>query len=318
MHRLLALVVLMAVIPAFLLAGCAERGASGGRLQVVATTEILGDFARQVAGPDADVSVLIPLGVDLHSFEPVPAVARSIARADVIVVNGYHLEESLLGIVARNRARNATVVVAAKGLTARAAVEEGGAHDAKPVKALDALATAEGDPHLWLAVAGATRYVENIRDALIAADGSHADGYRARAAGYIQTLAALDAEIRATIARIPQARRQLVVFHDAYGYFAEAYGLTLAASVLPAGANRQVSAQQVAAVIAVVKRTGVTAIYREPEFDATVLQAIGRETGARVLTLYSIYAGPVADYPSLMRANTAALVEGLLVEGPGR
>ena len=301
----------LAAASALLLSACQERAADNGRLQVVATTAILGDFARQVAGPDADVSAIIPAGVDLHSFEPAPAVAKSVARADVIIVNGYHLEEGLLNVVAQNRPRRATVVIAAKGLKARAAVEAHDAHDAKPPKGLDPLATAEGDPHLWLSVAGARAYVENIRDALVAADPAHADGYRERAARYQETLAALDAEIKASVAKIPPERRRLVVFHDAYGYFAEAYGFTLIASVLPSGANQQVSAQKLEEVVEAVKRASVKAIFREPEFDAQVLDAVGRESGARVLTLYSIYAGPVTDYPSMMRANAAALVEGL-------
>jgi ABC-type Zn uptake system ZnuABC Zn-binding protein ZnuA len=297
-------------VAAVALTACQGTSTGGGRPRVVATTAILADFAKQVAGPDADVAAIIPPGVDLHSFEPAPSVAKSIAGANVIIVNGYHLEESLLPVIAQNKRKGATVIVAAAGLKARAAVEEHDAHE-QPVAGLDPLATAEGDPHLWLSVAGARKYVENIRDGLIGADAAHADGYRQRATAYLATLDVLDAEVKTTIAKIPRERRQLVVFHDAYGYFAEAYGLTLTASVLPGGANQQVSAQKVAEVAAIVKRAGVPAVYREPEFDAKVLDAIAKETGARVLTLYSTYAGPVTDYPALMRADAAALVEGL-------
>ena len=121
----------------------------------------------------------------------------------------------------------------------------------------------------------------------------------------------LDAEVRATFEKIPPERRRLVVFHDAYGYFAQAYGFALTASVLPASPNQQPSAQHVATVIDLVRRAGVPAVYREPQFSAQVLDAIARETGARVLTLYSTYAEQVRDYPAVMRANAAALVEGL-------
>ena len=304
------LIPLMLLVPLLLGSACSGRGGSDGRLQIVATTAILGDFARQVAGPDATVSVIIPVGVDVHSFEPAPSVARAVSKADVLVLNGYHLEESVLNVVAQNKAKDATVVIAAAGLAARAPVEEHEEDEEKP-KGLDALATDEGDPHLWLSVAGARKYVENIRDGLIAADAAHAEGYRSRAATYLDTLSALDSEIKAIVQQIPQARRQLVVFHDAYGAFAEAYGFTLTAAVLPGGANQQVSAQKVVEVVATVKRAGVPAIYSEPEFDATVLAAIGKETGARVLVLHSIYSGSITDYPSMMRANAAALVDGL-------
>lgn len=296
------------------LAGCSGSSgklAEGERLRVVATTAILGDFARQVAGPDADVSVIIPAGVDVHSFEPSPSVARDIASAHVIVLNGYHLEESVLNVVAENKARGATVVIAAKGLKARAGGEHGHDEDEKPVKGLDKLATAEGDPHLWLSVTGARKYVENIRDSLAAADTAHAAGYRERASKYLESLTALEAEIKETVGKIPQDRRKIVTFHDAYGYFADAYGFTLTAAVLPSGANQQVSAQKVAEVVDAVRKSGVKAIYRETEFDSTVVESIAKETGTRVLTLYSIYAGPVTDYAGMMRANAKALVDGL-------
>ena len=312
MRRIAVLVFLAGSVLA--LAGCSGSSgklAEGERLRVVATTAILADFAKQVAGPDADVSVIIPAGVDVHSFEAPPSVAKDIASAHLVLVNGYHLEESVLKVVAQNKARGATVVVAAKGLKARAAVEEHEDEHEEPVKGLDALATAEGDPHLWLSVPGARKYVENIRDGLVATDKAHADAYRDRATKYLATLSALDAEIKSTVAKIPESKRQIVVFHDAYGYFAEAYGFKLTASVLPAGANQQVSAQKVAQVVDAVKASGAKAIYRETEFDSTVVQTIAKETGARVLTLYSIYAGPVTDYPGMMRANAAALVEGL-------
>ncbi len=302
--------VLLAVVIGLLVSACAPQEAPDGRVQVVTTTAILGDFARQVSGPDADVTVIIPPGVDIHSFEPTPAVARAVATADLIVLNGYHLEEGVLGIVAQNRRADGAVVIAARGLAPRGAVEEHAGDGPEP-EGLGVLATAAGDPHLWLSVAGARRYVENIRDGLVAADPAHTDGYRERAARYIDTLAALDIEVRQAVEQIPPERRRLVVFHDAYGYFADAYGFELTASLLPGGANQQVSAQKVVEVMDAVRSAGVTAIYREPEFDAAVLAAIGRATGVRILTLHSIYAGAVTDYPSLMRANASALVEGL-------
>ncbi|MDA0301375.1 MAG: zinc ABC transporter substrate-binding protein [Chloroflexi bacterium] len=313
MRRLAVLTFLASSV--LVLAGCSGSSgelAEGERLRVVATTAILGDFARQVAGPDADVSVVIPAGVDVHSFEPSPSVARDIAGAHVVILNGYHLEESVLNIVAENKARGATVVIAAKGLEARAGGhEDEDEHDEKPLKGLDKLATAEGDPHLWLSVAGARKYVENIRDGLASADKAHAAGYGERASKYLESLTALEAEIRETVAKVPQDRRQIVAFHDAYGYFGDAYGFTLTAAVLPGGANQQVSAQKIAEVVAAVRKAGVKTIYRETEFDPAVVEAIAKETGTRVLTLYSIYAGPVTDYAGMMRANAKALVDGL-------
>ena len=303
------------LVVAVLAAGCSGGGGESARLRVVATTAVLAEFAGHVAGPDADVAVLIPSGVDEHSFEAAPEAARRIATAGLLIVNGYNLEEGLLRVVVQNRRSGVPLVVASAGLTARAAVEDH-AGEPPPPGGVDPLVFADGDPHFWLAVPNAVRYVENIRDALVAADAAHADGYRQRADAYLGTLRALDGEMRAAVAQIPAEQRRLVVFHDAYGYFAQEYGFALTASVLPASPNQQPSAQHVSDLIALVQREHVPAVYREPQFSAQVLDAIAQETGARVLTLYSTYAGPVADYAALMRANAAALVDGLAGPAP--
>ena len=104
----------------------------------------------------------------------------------------------------------------------------------------------------------------------------------------------------------------LVVFHDAFQYFAAEYGLDLAAAVLPASASQQASAAQIAAITELVDERGVAAVYREPQFAASALDTIASETGARVLTLYSgTFDEGVDSYVALMRANASALAEGL-------
>ena len=154
-------------------------------------------------------------------------------------------------------------------------------------------------------------YVRNIADALAAADPDHAAGYRARQEAYLAELRALDEEVRATVARIPREQRVLIVFHDAFQYFATEYGLELAASVLPASPSQQASAGEVARIADLVRERGVPAVYREPQFASDVIAAIADATGARMLTLYSIFAEDVSEYAALMRANAQALLDGL-------
>ena len=157
----------------------------------------------------------------------------------------------------------------------------------------------------------AISYVEVIRDQLVALDPASSAGYESRAAAYIEELRALDGEIRAAIATIPQGDRQLVVLHDAYQYFAAAYDLEVIATLLPGGAQQDPNAGAVVALIELIRERGVPAIYREPQFNAAVLTSVADETGVEVLLLYSNFADGVASYPELMRANAAALVEGL-------
>ena len=296
-----------------LLAGCSatEGERAPGALRVVATTAILGEFAREVAGPDAEVSSLIPPGADPHSFEAPTQAARAVAAADVIVLNGYGLEGALLSVVAENRRKSAVVTVAAEGIEALSA--DGGAHD-EPSSAggLPALAHEPGDPHLWLDPNFAAQYVENITNALVTADPSHADGYRARGAATAARYRALRAELAAQLQPIPPERRRIVVFHDAFAYFARAFDFQLAAGVLPEHGGREPSAGELADTVALVRAQGVTAVYREPQFSAGVLDAVARETGVRVLVLYSDAFGPgVEGYEAMMRANARALLAGL-------
>ena len=174
------------------------------------------------------------------------------------------------------------------------------------------LAVADGDPHMWLTVPNALVYVRNIADAIVAADPDNAAAYREREAAYLAELQALDEEVRAAIAGIPEESRVLIVYHDAFQYFAAEYGLELAASLLPGNPSQQASAAAVAEIIEIVGDRQVGAVYREPQFAADAIESIAEEAGVRALTIYSAaFTDEVNSYVKLMRANANALVEGL-------
>lgn len=315
-RRIASLMIVLAAA-AVIAAGCstATQAQPGDALRVVATLPLLGQFASEIAGPDANVTTLIPLGVDEHAFQPSTTVARRVAEADLALVNGFRLEASLLSIVVENVRDGVPVVAAARGLNA---LVDG--HDqAQPTATagerasatVDAEVFAEGDPHLWLDARNAVRYAENIRDALIAVDPDHAEGYRTRAAALIGDLNALDAELRQTLAPVPPERRKIVVFHDAYEYFARAYGFEVIASVAPSNPNQAVSAAEIAEIVKIVEQSGVRTIYREPQYSGQTLDLIAHESGTVIAVLYSIPTDDVPTYAALMRANAQALVEGL-------
>ena len=174
------------------------------------------------------------------------------------------------------------------------------------------LAVADGDPHAWLSVPHVMVYVRNIADGLAEADPANAAYYQERADAYIAELGALDAEVRAAIDSIPQERRVLIVYHDAFQYFAAEYGLEHAAAVLPGNPSQQASAAAVAEIIEVIAGREVGAVYREPQFAADALEIIAEEAGVEVLLLYSgAFTEEVNTYVELMRRNAQALVAGL-------
>ncbi len=267
----------------------------GSEVRVVASTALIAEFASVVAGDDAIVVGLIPSGVDLHSFEPAPAIAAAIAQADLVLVNGHNLEEGLLEVIEQNVSDGVRIVAVSDGIERLLAGGDGDAGE-------DAV-----DPHLWLDVRNAIHYVVQTRDALIEVDPGHESGYRERAAAYLEELEALDAELVLQMADLSDEARRLVVFHDAYGYFAAAYGLELLAAVLPAGAQQDPAAGTVAELIGLLQESGVSAVFAEPQFNSAVLESIASEADVEVGALYSTFAGEVDSYIELMRANADAL-----------
>jgi ABC-type Zn uptake system ZnuABC Zn-binding protein ZnuA len=278
-----------------------ERDASAVR--VVASTALIAEFAATVAGDDAIIVGLIPAGVDLHSFEPAPAMAAAIAQADLVLVNGYDLEEVLLEVIQQNVSDGVRIVAVSDGIEELLQGRE------QPDDGRD---SQEGiDPHLWLDARNAMHYVESIRDALIEIAPAHEDGYRERSAAYLTELQALHAELVERLAAVPDDRCQLVVFHDAYRYFAAAYGLELLAAVIPAGAQQDPAAGTVAELIELLRDSGVPTVFTEPQFNASVLERIAAEADVKVGMLYSNFAGEVDSYTELMQANADAFTEGL-------
>ncbi|WP_341890224.1 zinc ABC transporter substrate-binding protein [Variovorax sp. YR752] len=236
-------------------------------LQVVASFSILADMAREVAGDAAQVHSLVGANADAHVFEPTPADAQRLARADLVIVNGLHFEGWIERLV-RSSGYRGTVVEATRGIEPRRA--------GRGV-----------DPHAWQSLAHAQRYVENIRAALVAAAPAHAAAIDARAAAYRQRLAALDASARTAFAAIPPEQRRVVSTHDAFGYLGEAYGITF---ISPRSWNTdsEASAAGVAAVIRQVRQHQARALFVENITDRRSIERIAQETGAQVGgTLYS-------------------------------
>jgi len=276
--------------------------AQSARLFVVATFTILADLVRQVGGEGVEVSSLVGPNGDVHAYAPSPADSRKLAAARLIVENGLNLE-GWISRLAKASASKARIVVASAGVSPR---EEHGDHDH---------AHGGTDPHAWQNVANAKIYVANIRDGLIAANPSGKAEYAARARAYLEKLDALDAYVRAAVAKIPADRRRIVTTHDAFGYFGQAYAIELAA---PAGVSTEaaVSARDVGKIIAQIKKDKFPAVFLENVSDPRLIDQIARETGAKIGgTLYSdSLSGPdgaAGTYIDMVRHNISELTKAL-------
>jgi manganese/iron transport system substrate-binding protein len=293
------------IAAAFVVAGaCAgsRSGSSGATppdaLRVVATTTVFADLVAQVGGSRTVVTSLVPKGGDVHTFDPTPGTIRSIAEAHVVVANGLGLDGWLVGVV-RDAGATATVVTLSDS-----------------VPAADRITDTESgtpNPHLWMDVSLARRYVESIRSALTAADPAGESTYAANASAYDARLAALDQATRARLDRIPADDRRVISFHDAFPYFARAYGLTVIGTIVDAP-GQDPSAAQIAELVQAVKANHVRAIIAEAQFSDALVRTLAHETGAGVVSdLYDDTLGdpPVDSYEALIRWDADRLVTAL-------
>ena len=264
-------------------------------LNVVASFSIIGDFVRNVGGDRVSVTTLVGPNGDVHVYTPAPADAKKIADAKLLVVNGLGLEGWLPRLV-QSSGSKAMIVTATDGIT--------------PLK-LDSAA----DTHAWQSVVDAKVYVSNIRDALATADPTDAAAFRANAAGYLAKLDALDREVRSLVAQIPPARRKVISTHNAFGYFAAAYGIEFIAP-LGVSTESEASARDIARIITQVRAEKIPAVFLENISDVRLIRRISAETGASIGgTLFSDSLsdekGAAPTYIDMVRHNIKALTSAL-------
>jgi anchored repeat ABC transporter substrate-binding protein len=175
----------------------------------------------------------------------------------------------------------------------------------------------EIDPHLWEDVGNAQAYVKLIRDTLVRADPANAGDYRARAEAYLRELQDLDRYVAGRIARIDRANRQLITTHDAFGYLANAYDMTVAGFVVPNPAQ-QPSAAQVRTLTDTIANLRVPAVFVEPNLQqrASILRQVAGDQRVRVCKLYGdAFDEAARTYVAMMRHNADELLRCL---GDGR
>ncbi|MCX7323708.1 MAG: metal ABC transporter substrate-binding protein [Hyphomicrobiales bacterium] len=286
----------------------ARSQASSPPLPVVATFAILADFVARVGADRVVLTSLVAPGADAHVYSPTPADSRALAAARLVFVNGLGFEGWVNRLIASSGTK-ATIVTATAGVRPLKAEEGGQGHSH------GSGGHGEVDPHAWQSVANAKIYVANIAAALISADPAGKDGFEARAKAYGTELDALDAEIRAGIARIPAARRRIITSHDAFQYFEKAYGIDFAS---PRGlsTSAEPSPQAVGRIIRQIKAEKIPAVFIENLSDERLMKRIADETGARIGgTLYADTltpaGGPASTYIEMMRHNLRQLTAAL-------
>jgi zinc/manganese transport system substrate-binding protein len=279
-------------------------------VKAVASFSILGDLVKQVGGDRVSVEVLVGPGADAHVFQPTPSQARLVGQAQVLFYNGLGFEGWMERLLKTASYQGKSVVVS-QGIKPIQSEEAG--HDHKAGK--HGHDHGENDPHAWQAVPNVITYVSNIAKGLCAADAAGCDTYQTSAAAYTLQLQALDKEIKAAWNDIPKAQRKVITSHDAFGYYAKAYGVRFLA---PQGVSTEseASAKGVAQLVRQIKRENIKALFVENISDPRMIDQIGRETGVRPAgELFSDSLsdanGPAASYLAMMRVNTQAMTRAV-------
>jgi zinc/manganese transport system substrate-binding protein len=282
---------------ALTLAACGSDEPDRAGPRVVATTTQLADMARNIAGDRASVAEILTPNADPHDYEPRPGDARALADAQLVLQSGGDVD-SWLGDLVKTAGSDARTVTLIDAVHSR----EGEGH--------------EVDPHWWQDPRNAEVAVQRIRDALAKTDPGGTATYDGNAEAYLGRIRALDASIARCMERIPARERRLVTNHDALGYFADRYGITVVGAVIPAlSTAARASAGETQDLVRTIRREGVSTIFPESSVNPKLEKAIAAEARAKVgPPLWADSLGPKgspgATYLGSLRFNAEAMADG--------
>lgn len=272
-------------------------------LQAVASFTVIADMVKNVGGDLVHVTSLIGPNGDPHVYEPTPADAQALKKADVVFVSGLHLEGWMDRLIAASGYKGQPVVLSS-GIKTRSMEEDG---------------QQIVDPHAWNSAANGVIYVRNIIAALQQADPQNARVYKANGDHYLAQVQALDIYARSRIQAIPAAQRKVLTSHDAFGYFGDAYGVTFL-SPLGFSTEAEASAADVGKLIRQIKAEHVTAYFFENSSDPRLVKQIADASGAKpggelYVESLSPADGPAASYAQMFRFNVDQLAKAMEAKG---
>ncbi|QNJ09204.1 ABC zinc transport system/ substrate-binding protein [Synechococcus sp. Minos11] len=287
--------------------------ASSQKLQVVTTILTTTLFTKAVAGDCAQVSSLLPAGADSHAHQARPQDVASLGKAQVLVINGLGMESFLEPVLKGAENKELITIDSSSGINPLAMEEKDdhghGHHHHHDHGHAHGDAVEAVNPHVWLDPTLAAKQVETIRDGLMKADPSCADGYRNRADAYITKLQQLDSELAAELA--PFQGRTVVSFHEALPYFTRRYGLSDEALVtLP---EDQPSPADVQRINQVLKANNIAGVLTEPGGGSAALQSLAKDLTLRLEVFDPLELVPEASkrtpelYIEVMRRNGEAV-----------
>ena len=273
----------------------------GDKLKVVATTTLVGDVVRQIGGETLDLTVLLPVGADPHSFQPTPGDLAKVTTAQAIFISGAGLETFVQPLL-KNSGSQARLVSVSDGIPLL-----------EPPISME---HAAGDPHVWMDPNNVSVWTQNIEKTLVEMQPANASIYQANAQAYRRALTELDQWVRQQVALIPPDNRKLVTDHQVFGYFASRYGFQQVGAVIPGYSSMaEPSAQELAALEEAIRSLSVRAAFVGNTVNPSLAERVAEDTGVPLVMVYtdSLTApdGPAATYLDFLRYNVNAIVSAL-------
>ncbi|UXA17735.1 metal ABC transporter substrate-binding protein [Mycobacterium sp. SMC-4] len=311
------LAALMAAVAVFAAAGCSDSGGTDrhdavGELKVATSIPPIQSLVSAVAGDRAEVSSIVPAGMDGHTYEPTPGDVRMLAAAAVVFLPDADLNPKLTRLARQNIAEDA-LLVDVNALVVpddEAIFSDMHSHGDGVVHGHDR------NPHTWTNMAYVPAMVDEITAALSAADPGGEDTYAANRDALNAEIAEFTAAAQTALATVPAENRTLVVYHDSWSYFGREYGFDVQGA-LQAVDFAEPSAAEMRTMVRQVQAAGVPAFFGSEVFPTAVLEQVSRESGVD-------YVGNLSDdqlpgaagdaehtYLGMMAANVRLIVEGL-------
>lgn len=279
-----------------------EQSSKDEKLKVVATTTIVGDIVSQVGGDHIDLSILLPVGTDPHSFDPSPQDIAKVAEADLVFANGVGLEDFLDPLIESAGAQNKVVYVS-EGIDLLTLTDDEPGHTGN-------------DPHTWTDPNNIKFWIDNIVRTLSELDPENEDAHMANAEAYKTELYELDAWIRSQVGLIPSENRKLVTDHALFGYFANEYGFDQVGALIPGYSTlAEPTANELAAIEDAIRVLDVRAIFVGNTINPNLAERVAEDTGTQLIFIYTgSLSEPDSDAPTYidyMRYNSNAFVNAL-------
>ena len=277
------------------------------RLKVVTTVSPITSIVENIGGPRSSLEGVVPEGVNSHTFEPTPSMAKRMAGADLIIINGLFLEEPTLALAESNKKDD--VVILALG-------DRSVTPDEWQFDFTFPESAGHPNPHLWPDPNLGLRYAELVQARLAALDPDNAAYYAGNLEIFRGKVEKMDQAIRAAVATVPEGNRKLRTYHDSWAYFAKQYGMEVIGAVQPSNFS-QPSVREVAELIDQVKELGLPAVFGSEVFSSDVLAAIASEADAQFIDdladddLPGKPGDPGHTYLGLMKQNLAAMIPAL-------